>query len=134
MQVSHHLPWARCTPTLSLLSRYLVHVCISKLAALSLTSRGLVARFVTYRHAYCATTVDVAVGIVDPRKYHVVTMTRFTDLVRLQQGQTAEYKPRPLLTCILASAIVLYFHINGADTRTEKSRKGAAQRSESSNY
>ncbi len=50
-----------------------------------LTSRGLAARFVAYRHVHCATTVDVAGGVVGPRKWGVVTTSRFRPM----------NKPRP---------------------------------------
>jgi hypothetical protein len=51
-------------------------------------------------------------NLVGPRS--VVWLQR-QDLVRLQ-GQTAEYKPRPLLICILVNAIVFYFHNHSAST------------------
>jgi hypothetical protein len=59
---------------------------------------------------------DVVAGVgrvVGPRKCRVVTTSRFSSPAA---AHTAEYKPRPLLICILASAIVLYFHINSAST------------------
>jgi len=57
----------------------------------------------------CSTTVAVAVGVVGPKES--VVWSQRLDLVLLQQGQTAEYKPRPLLICILASAIVLHSYV-----------------------
>jgi hypothetical protein len=76
-----------------------------------LTSRGLAARFVTYRRAYCASTVDVVAGVdrvIGPRKCCVVTTFGFSSPA-LAAGHTAEFKPRPLLICILASVIVYIF-------------------------
>jgi len=77
---------------------YLVHV--SRTVCPDFARFG--STFVTYRHAYCATIVDVGVvGLGTCRVLH---------------GQAAEYKPWPLLICILSSAIVLNFQTNSDST------------------